>query len=108
MVKLNAPACEGHDMRFSKNARESPQKRQSDCRRLRSGFTVPLCRGHHRQLHQTGNEVAWWKDLRINSLEIARGLREQTHPASAAGSIPMAKLISIFERPPAHKVRLSW
>jgi len=71
-------------------------------------FTVPLCCGHHRQLHQTDNEVAWWKDLRINSLEIARGLREQTHPASAAGSIPMAKLISIFERPPAHKVRLSW
>ena len=23
-------------------------------------FTVPLCRGHHRQLHQAGNEVAWW------------------------------------------------
>ena len=46
-------------------------------------FTVPLCRGHHRQLHQTGNEVAWWEDLRINSLEIARSLWEQTHPASA-------------------------
>ena len=44
-------------------------------------FTVPLCRGHHRQIHQSGNEVAWWKDLRINSLEIARGLWEQTHPA---------------------------
>ena len=26
-------------------------------------FTVPLCRGHHRQLHQTGNEVAWWEEL---------------------------------------------
>ena len=45
-------------------------------------FTVPLCRGHHRQLHQAGNEVAWWKDLQINALEIARGLWEQTHPAS--------------------------
>ena len=33
-------------MRFLKRARV-PQKR------LRSGFTVPLCRGHHRQLHQT-------------------------------------------------------
>ena len=50
-------------------------------------FTVPLCRGHHRQLHQAGNEVAWWEDLQINALEIARGLWEQTHPASAAGSI---------------------
>ena len=50
-------------------------------------FTVPLCRGHHRQLHQAGNEVAWWEDLQINAIEIARGLWEQTHPASAAGSI---------------------
>ena len=53
-------------------------------------FTVPLCRGHHRQLHQTGNEVAWWEDLQINAPEIARGLWEQTHPASAVGSIVCA------------------
>ena len=42
-------------------------------------FTVPLCRGHHRQLHQTGNEVAWWEDRKLNAMEIARGLWEQTH-----------------------------
>jgi hypothetical protein len=42
-------------------------------------FTVPLCRGHHRQVHQTGNEVAWWEDLEINALEIAKGLWEQSH-----------------------------
>jgi Rad52/22 family double-strand break repair protein len=47
-------------------------------------FTVPLCRGHHRQLHQAGNEVAWWKNLHINALEIASGLWEQTRPKSAA------------------------
>lgn len=46
-------------------------------------FTVPLCRGHHRQLHQAGNEVAWWEDLDINVLGIARGLWEQTHPKVA-------------------------
>ncbi len=42
-------------------------------------FTVPLCRGHHRQLHEAGNEVAWWEDLDINALEIAKGLWEQSH-----------------------------
>jgi hypothetical protein len=42
-------------------------------------FTVPLCRGHHRQLHQAGNEVAWWDDLDINALEIAKGLWDETH-----------------------------
>jgi hypothetical protein len=51
-------------------------------------FTVPLCRGHHRQLHQAGNEEAWWENLRINALEIARGLWVQTHPASAAKAVP--------------------
>jgi hypothetical protein len=43
-------------------------------------FTVPLCRGHHRQLHQAGNEEAWWDNLRINVLEIARGFWVQTRP----------------------------
>jgi DNA recombination protein Rad52 len=42
-------------------------------------FTVPLCRGHHRQIHQTGNEVGWWQDLNIKALEIAKGLWEQSH-----------------------------
>ena len=45
-------------------------------------FTVPLCRGHHRQLHQVGNEAAWWEDLQIDALEIARGLWEQSRATS--------------------------
>jgi DNA recombination protein Rad52 len=42
-------------------------------------FTVPLCRGHHRQLHQAGNEVTWWKNLHIDALAIAKDLWKQTH-----------------------------
>jgi hypothetical protein len=38
---------------------------------------IPLCRDHQ-QLHQAGNEVAWWHDLGINALEIAKGLWDQT------------------------------
>ena len=41
-------------------------------------FTVPLCRGHHRQLHQAGNEIAWWEDLNINALEIAKRFWEES------------------------------
>ena len=37
-------------------------------------FTVPLCRDHHHQLHRAGNEVAWWHDLDIKPLEIAKAL----------------------------------
>ena len=51
-------------------------------------FTVPLCRGHQRQLHQTGNEEAWWENLRINALEIARSLWVQTHSRSATEPVP--------------------
>jgi Rad52/22 family double-strand break repair protein len=43
-------------------------------------FTVPLCRGHHRQLHQVGNEIAWWAAHKIDALPAARQLWEQTHP----------------------------
>src|SRR5262245_60607962 len=45
-------------------------------------FTVPLCRGHHRQLHQAGDESAWWKGQRLNALEIAKGLWKKTHAAT--------------------------
>ncbi len=49
-------------------------------------FTVPLCRGHHRQLHQTGDERAWWDNHRVNALEIARGLWEKTHATTDQAS----------------------
>jgi hypothetical protein len=42
-------------------------------------FTVPLCRGHHRQLHQAGNEVTWWENLHIDAIAIAKDLWKQTH-----------------------------
>ncbi len=41
-------------------------------------FTVPLCRTHHRQLHHGGNEVAWWLDMDIDPLPIARDLWDQS------------------------------
>jgi hypothetical protein len=43
-------------------------------------FTVPLCRSHHRNLHQAGNEQNWWAQYRIEPLPIARRLWETTHP----------------------------
>jgi DNA recombination protein Rad52 len=49
-------------------------------------FTVPVCRTHHRQLHQTGDEAAWWEDLQIDALGIARGLWEQSRAGSTTGA----------------------
>lgn len=45
-------------------------------------FTVPLCRTHHRQLHQVGNERVWWNQNNINPLETARSLWEQSRLTS--------------------------
>ena len=40
-------------------------------RKVSDEYTVPLCRTHHRQLHQTGNELNWWIDLDVDPLPIA-------------------------------------
>lgn len=40
-------------------------------RKVSDEFTVPLCRTHHRQLHDSGNEIAWWIDMDIDPLPIA-------------------------------------
>ena len=42
-------------------------------------FTVPLCRSHHRNLHQSSNELRWWENFRIEPLPVARKLWEATH-----------------------------
>ena len=52
-------------------------------------FTVPLCRGHHQEVHHCGNEAAWWNKAGIDPTVTARALWLQTHPLSqAANSTP--------------------
>jgi Rad52/22 family double-strand break repair protein len=55
-------------------------------------FTVPLCRGHHRQLHQAGNEEAWWAARNIGALTIARGLWAQTRPTAINKTNPIVPI----------------
>ena len=45
-------------------------------------FTVPLCRGHHRQLHQAEKRGGVEKAININALEIAEGLWKQNQNQS--------------------------
>jgi hypothetical protein len=47
-------------------------------RKVSDEFTVPLCRTHHRQLHSRGNEIAWWKTVRIDPSPIAQRLWSET------------------------------
>jgi hypothetical protein len=49
-------------------------------RKVSDEHTVPLCRGHHRELHRHGNESVWWSKIGIEPTATARELWLQTHP----------------------------
>jgi hypothetical protein len=49
-------------------------------RKVSDEFTVPLCRGHHRELHRCGDESAWWDKAGIDPTVAARELWLRTHP----------------------------
>jgi hypothetical protein len=49
-------------------------------RKVSDEYTVPLCRGHHREVHHCGDESAWWDKAGIDPTAIARALWLETHP----------------------------
>ncbi len=48
-------------------------------RKVSDEFTVPLCRGHHREVHRCGDESAWWDKVDIDPTVTARALWLKTH-----------------------------
>ena len=49
-------------------------------RKVSDEFTVPLCRGHHRELHRCGDEAAWWRNTGVDPGVAARSLWLKSHP----------------------------
>src|SRR5262249_24549164 len=49
-------------------------------RKVSDEFTVPLCRGHHREVHRCGDEMAWWVKTGIDASAAARVLWLKSHP----------------------------
>jgi ERF superfamily len=70
--------ADAHHLRFSQH--HALGQKVSD------EFTVPLCRGHHREVHRYGNEAEWWKRTTIDPTITARALWLKTHPLSSARS----------------------
>jgi ERF superfamily len=55
-------------------------------RKVSDEFTVPLCRGHHREVHRSGDEAAWWAKQDIEPAAAARALWLQSHPLPEIGA----------------------
>jgi hypothetical protein len=49
-------------------------------RKVSDEFTVPLCRGHHREVHHCSDEAAWWRKAGIDPTVTARALWLQSRP----------------------------
>jgi hypothetical protein len=64
--------CDAHHLKFAQP--------KALGRKVSDEFTVPLCREHHDELHRGGSEMAWWGNLQIAPVEVAKGLW-QTGPA---------------------------
>ena len=47
-------------------------------RKVSDEWTVPLCAGHHRAVHDAGDEREWWKKLSVDPIPIARDLWQRT------------------------------
>jgi hypothetical protein len=57
-------------------------------RKVSDEFVVPLCRGHHREVHRSANEASWWSKLRIDPIGVARTLWIEMHPRRLAADAP--------------------
>ena len=63
---------DAHHLRFAQSRALS--------RKVSDEFTVPLCRGHHREVHRSGDEAAWWRKSQYRSDRRRSRAVAKTHP----------------------------
>jgi hypothetical protein len=59
-------------------------------RKVSDEFAVPLCRGHHRAVHRSRDERAWWRQAGIDPIKVARRLWRETRGMGQQQSARMA------------------
>jgi hypothetical protein len=57
-------------------------------RKVSDEFIVPLCRGHHREVHRSGDEASWWSKAGIDAIGTARTLWTETHQLRSVAQAP--------------------
>lgn len=72
-----ASPCDAHHLKVAQP--------RSLGRKVSDEFTVPLCRKHHRELHQHGNEASWWANMQVAQIPIANELWDIS-PVNAAST----------------------
>jgi hypothetical protein len=78
-------------------------------RKVSDEFAVPLCRGHHRAVHRSRDERAWWRQAGIDPIKVARSLWKETRgigqrrPQPAALPRPHGAAVSSDPTPKSEK-----
>jgi len=90
--------CDPHHLRFTQS--------RAMGRKVSDEFTVPLCRGHHRELHRHGDEARWWSNAGIDPTKTARELWLMSHPLqnnnqAASTAVKISKEIQTNDGRPA-------
>src|SRR3984957_19475742 len=80
---------DAHHVRFAQN--------RALGRKVSDEFVVPLCRGHHREVHRCGDEAAWWCNVGVKPMDAARTLWLETHRQLAAHRR------AVIKSPPSNK-----
>jgi ERF superfamily len=57
-------------------------------RKVSDEFIVPLCRGHHREVHRASDEASWWSNAGIDPIDAARTLWTESHPLRSNAEAP--------------------
>src|SRR5262249_34017699 len=81
---LRSPSRRCHHLRFAQPPTLG--------RKVSDEFTVPLCRGHHREVHRCGDEAAWWDKTAIDAAAAARELWLKSHPLPSKSGTPGLEL----------------
>ena len=74
--------CDAHHLRFGRGLGL----------KVSDEFTVPLCRGHHREVHRSGIEVHWWNKFGINATGLAGKLWLESHPQRTLANTVVADI----------------